>query len=280
MQIDWITVIAQIVNFLILVWLLKRFLYGPILKAMQERQERIAEEMEEAKQREQEADEETREYRQKRQELEDRREELMQDARDAADQRRQELVDQARNEVEAIERRWHENLREERDAFLRQLRRRMGSELCAVARQALADLANRDLQDQVVGVFIDRLKGLEDDRRAELRDALADAEQGPTITSAFPLSASHEKSLITSVREVIGEEAGVSFRQDDELLCGLSLNVGGVKVAWNLDSYLGVLEESMIEELEQETAEEREAQAEEVMPPTEIEPPEDEDEDE
>ena len=43
MQIDWITVAAQIVNFLILVWLLQHFLYGPITRAMQRREQRIAE---------------------------------------------------------------------------------------------------------------------------------------------------------------------------------------------------------------------------------------------
>jgi len=42
MEINWFTVIAQIVNFLILVWLLKRFLYKPVLKAIAEREQKIA----------------------------------------------------------------------------------------------------------------------------------------------------------------------------------------------------------------------------------------------
>jgi F-type H+-transporting ATPase subunit b len=37
MLIDWFTVGAQVLNFLILVWLLKRFLYGPILDAIDAR---------------------------------------------------------------------------------------------------------------------------------------------------------------------------------------------------------------------------------------------------
>jgi len=42
MLIDWFTVVAQVVNFLILVWLLKRFLYRPILNAIDAREKRIA----------------------------------------------------------------------------------------------------------------------------------------------------------------------------------------------------------------------------------------------
>ena len=43
MQVDWITTIAQIINFLVLVYLLKRFLYGPIVSAMIHREAHIAE---------------------------------------------------------------------------------------------------------------------------------------------------------------------------------------------------------------------------------------------
>ena len=45
MLIDWFTVGAQVLNFLILIWLLKRFLYKPILHAIDEREERIATEL-------------------------------------------------------------------------------------------------------------------------------------------------------------------------------------------------------------------------------------------
>jgi len=38
MLIDWFTVVAQVINFLILVWLMKRFLYKPILNAIAARE--------------------------------------------------------------------------------------------------------------------------------------------------------------------------------------------------------------------------------------------------
>jgi F-type H+-transporting ATPase subunit b len=62
MQIDWLTVIAQIVNFLILVWLLKRFLYHPVITAMDRREQRIAERLQLAEQREQAAIESRQDY--------------------------------------------------------------------------------------------------------------------------------------------------------------------------------------------------------------------------
>ncbi|MFW5868824.1 MAG: F0F1 ATP synthase subunit delta, partial [Armatimonadota bacterium] len=172
------------------------------------------------------------------------------------------------------------NLREERDAFIRELRRRMGHELCSVARQALADLANRELQEQVFEVFIGRLHDLADERREQLRDAHANADEEPVITSAFSLSRSHQQTLDALVGDLLDEDAELSFREDETLVCGMALNIGGVKVAWSLDSYLDSLEESVTEALERETEEELEEEAEEAMPPTQIKPPEAEDEDE
>ena len=45
MSVDWITVIAQIVNFLVLIWLLKKFLYRPILDGIDAREAEITERM-------------------------------------------------------------------------------------------------------------------------------------------------------------------------------------------------------------------------------------------
>lgn len=258
MEIDAVTVIAQIVNFLILLWLLKRFLYGPIIQAMEERRERIAGEMDEARKREAQAEEEARRHREERRRLEQRRDELMQQAREEADRRRRELIDQAREEVEEIERRWHENLRDERDAFIREIRLRMGREVCTVARHALRDLANRELQVQVVSLFIERVEHLDEQRRRELRDALADAEDGATVISAFELSAGQQKDLSGAIRELLGDRGGLTFRTSADLLCGVELNVAGQKIAWSVDSYLAALEESVVEALEREAAEERE----------------------
>ena len=56
MLIDWFTVLAQIINFLILIYLLKRFLYGPIIRAMEEREKKMVADQDRAKNAEKEAE--------------------------------------------------------------------------------------------------------------------------------------------------------------------------------------------------------------------------------
>jgi F-type H+-transporting ATPase subunit b len=62
MLIDWFTVGAQALNFIILVWLLKRFLYKPILDAIDAREKRIAAELADADKKKAEAQKERDEF--------------------------------------------------------------------------------------------------------------------------------------------------------------------------------------------------------------------------
>ena len=105
MTVDWITVSAQVVTFLILVWLLRRFLYRPVMDAMGRREARIGERLEEARVREQAAEREEHSYREQREALHRRREELLEQAKAEAQGEKKRLLDDARSAVPPA-RRW------------------------------------------------------------------------------------------------------------------------------------------------------------------------------
>jgi F-type H+-transporting ATPase subunit b len=100
--IDWFTVIAQIVNFLILVWLLKRFLYQPILRALDAREKRIAAELAAADEKKREAEKERDEFRQKNDEFEQQRSVLLHTASEEAHAERQRLIAAARTDADDL----------------------------------------------------------------------------------------------------------------------------------------------------------------------------------
>ena len=77
MLIDWFTVSAQVVNFLILVWLLKRFLYKPILHAIDAREKRIAAELADADAKMSEAQQERDEFQHKNEAFDQQRSALL-----------------------------------------------------------------------------------------------------------------------------------------------------------------------------------------------------------
>jgi F-type H+-transporting ATPase subunit b len=98
MQLDWFTVVAQICNFLLLLWLLKRFLYRPILDAMAARQQRIATALTEAQSKAATAEALQRDYLARQQELAASRETWLAQAQEEVAAQRQTWQAEARAE--------------------------------------------------------------------------------------------------------------------------------------------------------------------------------------
>ena len=113
MLIDWFTVIAQVVNFLILVWLLKRFLYKPILGAIDAREQRIAKELADADAKKEEAKKEREEFQHKNEELDRQRAALLDKATEEVKAERRRLLDEARQAADQLSAKRQETLRNE-----------------------------------------------------------------------------------------------------------------------------------------------------------------------
>src|SRR5664279_6224779 len=102
MLIDWFTVGAQVINFLILIWLMKRYLYQPILHAIDARETRIAAELSDADAKRAEAQKERDEFEQKNEAFDKQRAELLSKASDEASAKGRQLMDAARQAADAL----------------------------------------------------------------------------------------------------------------------------------------------------------------------------------
>lgn len=253
MQLDWFTLLAQIVNFLILVYLLKRFLYGRIIAIADERERQIASRFAEAEARAEEAEVEATAYRQQRQEIERERDELMAQVHQEAEERRRELMRSAGEAVEVQKQQWRQAMARERQTFLQALRQRAGRQVYTVARRVLADLADARLEQQVVEVFMERLRRLERDEKAKLLASLQQTgDKTIRVQSAFDLPADRQRAIQTLLRDHFDGEVSVHFNTNADLICGIALRVNGHKVTWNVESYLDRLEEEVVAALAEE----------------------------
>lgn len=244
MQFDLVTLAAQIINFLILVGLLRIFLYGPIVRTMDAREKKIAGRMSDAERSKQESQAEARSYRDQQLDLEQKKEDLMAQAAAEADARRQELLDQARSDAGASKAAWDEALRREKANFIAGMRRRSGKEIMEVARQALKDLADTGLEDQIVKVFIEQLGAMEKQEKDEIAGFIK-AGKEVVILSAFELPKGLRNKLSAAVAENVAPGAQLQFDTLPDLICGIELKAGGHKSSWNLQSYMAELEENL-----------------------------------
>ena len=150
MLIDPFTVIAQIVNFVILAFALKIVLYDRVIRAMDTREELIAPRLEEAEDRETEASTMADDFRHRSEDIEEQRQDYIDRARAEASHQHQLLLDQARIAVDEERQRWKRALQSEQHEFHRELQQRATTEVLALSRRVLGDLADADLESVVV----------------------------------------------------------------------------------------------------------------------------------
>lgn len=249
MLIDWFTVIAQIINFLVLVLLLRRFLYRPILNMMAERERKIAERLEQAEKQRETAVAEIETYRQKNADFDQEREAMMREAQTKVTEQRQAWLDQARSDINETRTRWQKALAEEKESFLQTVRLEAGQQTYRVIRHALADLADAELEAQIVAVFLSRLASLPAKDARPIREALEGETAVLSLNSGFDLDDAQQKALRQGIADQFGSKHTLQFQTTPDLICGLELVAPGHKVAWSLASYLDELEEALTEAL-------------------------------
>ena len=241
MPIDWFTVVAQAINFLILVWLLKRFLYKPILHAIDEREKGIASQLAAAEAKKAEAQKERDDFQHKNEEFDQERAALLKKVTDEATAERQHLLDEARKDADSLRAKRQEALRNEQRNLSQEIIRWTQKEVFGIARKTLADLATASLEEQMSEAFVSRLRALSGSAKDQLAAALKSPPHSARVCSAFALPPAQRSAIERAVKETFAAEVQVQFEISPELISGIELSANGQKVAWSIADYLATL---------------------------------------
>ncbi|MBD1548351.1 hypothetical protein [Roseibium aggregatum] len=243
MQLDWLTIAAQIANFLVLIWLLQRFLYTPITRAMAKREARIEERLADARKHRQEAEQEARTLRERQQELDARAEKVLADARREAEALKDRLEQDVRKEFDEKRSNWQEQLEEEKAELVRQLRKRMADQVVKVVRRTLSDFADTDLAAQVANEFARRLEALDAENKTRLSDAAARPGSTAVVESGIDLPSAARSRITRAIHDNLGADIEPDYRTDEDVVLGIRLTLGEEIVEWSAGSYLDKLDD-------------------------------------
>jgi F-type H+-transporting ATPase subunit b len=241
MLIDWFTVGAQALNFLILVWVLKHFLYKPILNAIDAREKKIAAELADAAAKKAEAQKDRDEFQHKNEEFDGQRAALLSKATDEAKAEGHRLLDEARKAADALGAKRQESLKNDAHNLNQAIARRTQQEVFAIARKALTDLATTSLEERMGEVFTRRLREMDGKAKETLGAALKTAPEPAVVRSAFDLPANQRAAIQNAVNETFSADIHLRFETTPDLVAGIELTANGQKVAWSIADYLGSL---------------------------------------
>lgn len=243
MLFDWFTIGAQALNFLILVYLLKRFLYGPIIEAMEKRKSRMHGDLVRAEEARKEASAYSRELKKQQKELELTKEDMLTEARVNVKAWRETALIAARKHVTEQRTNWLNSLEREQRLIAENIRQDVAAEVVALAKKVLTDLSDTELELRVVNQFIQRLG----------QEMPQDAIAGDIIVRlGFEVPKESEEHIARLIHAKFPEVGKIHITVKPNLRLGITLVAGDLKWDWNLESYLEGVEDSILASLTEE----------------------------
>ena len=249
MLIDWFTVSAQAVNFLILVWLLHRFLYKPVLAAVDRREKQIALAVADAASQKVAAERERAILASKESAMESERFELLGKVKREAEEERQRLLAEARAESAALRAKQQASLEDGRIKMAQDIAALARREVLAIARKVLGDLADASVEERMAALLAKRLHDMDAGAKGALREALGTAPEA-TVRSAFGVPERQRVALQTAVDEALSRPITLRFENSPDALCGVELQAGGRKIGWSITDYLAALDNKVASVIE------------------------------
>lgn len=246
MQIDWFTVAAQAVNFLVLMWLLKRFLYKPILNAIAAREKNIADRLADAKAKEAAAQKEHADFKEKNDAFDKQKEQLLSEAKQEATKAEEALMERAKEKADAYSAKRKAAWEQEEQKLGGALIQRSKQEIYAITAKILHDLAGVSLEESMVAAFLKHLAALSKADKQTMVSSMETYAAGTVVSSAFDLNLVQQKAIKAALKDQLGTDTHtLTFKTAPDLLCGIELAVSGHKLAWSVGDYLSSLEKTV-----------------------------------
>lgn len=253
MLFDWFTVGAQTLNFLILVWLMKRFLYKPVIDAIDAREKRIALALLDAALKQTAAGRERDEFHRKNEDFDHQREELSNKVKDEIKTERQRLLDEVRQAANDLRVKRQGALTNELNNLHQDIAQRSRKEVFSIAQKVLTDLAGTTLEERMCEVFTRRLRELDPEAKEGLAKSLKASSNTVLVRSTFELPAARQVAIHQALNEAFSSDIQIRFDTTPDLIGGIELTANGWKVAWNIADFLASMEQSISELIKQQS---------------------------
>jgi len=238
MNFSWWTFALQAANFLILVWLLQRFLFKPIKAIVARRKEEISHILTEASAEKESAERLKHEIEAKISQIDAERQRMIDEARAQLSTERQKIIEEARKEADTIRDQALKRLDEERAAASNDLFEQTVALATNLAERLLRELAVPSIEQPFLGRVIDYLDQLPAEERAKL--APRSGADALLVITAHPLDAQEQTQWRKQLAKRLGADSNIKFSADPALIAGTVITLPHAILRFNWRDSLAV----------------------------------------
>lgn len=245
MNINWSTVFFQTINFLVIVWILKRYLFAPVLSSMDKREKAIQSRLKEAEEARIEAEKEKKQLLKKIAEVENAKSDVIAEAHKKSEKEQALLIKYLNSEINAKKSAFDKQLVEEREALRMSISDIAGDVIVNTVSAALKDLANEDVQTVILENFIDKIsKGKIE--KSELISEFYDKSKHIVVATSFKIGSKEEAKIKVALSQLIGKKiSNVEFKIDLSILCGIEVICDSLLIRFGMDTYISALKTNL-----------------------------------
>lgn len=251
MNINWFEIIVQMINFFILLFILQKLFYKPVIKAMEDRQQRIDDIRNEAKKKREEADELIKEYEKNKIEFEEQKEEKMNEAIKKADEKKESLIASYEKEAQAKRESYINDIKEEKENFLYDLRTTLGKSSINIAGKILETFTEEKIKDKVFDNFIKKIKSLDEE---VVKEEIKFNEENIILISSDELSEEQKNIFEKTISEKFSNSIGIEYEIDKSLINGFELKLESLTIHTNIKNYIREAEDNIKNTLDKKTS--------------------------
>lgn len=249
MTIDGFAVVTQTLGFLVLLGLMKWFLFKPVLHAVEVRDAGIREDLANTEAKRIQAQIDGNEFRLKNDVFDRERQGPLAKAAQGAKAMRRDILEAARTETDIFAQERKDALQADYVQLARELGRKARREVFAVARKTLAHLGAADLQKRIAMVFAQRLRDMDESTKDIFAEALKTTTEPALVRSAFELDESGRDLVCAALNETFHAEIQVRFETSPDLVPGVEISSNGQKMSWSISEHLDFLDKDTQEQL-------------------------------
>lgn len=250
---NWSTLLLQILNFGIMVFILSRVFFKPVVRILDERAEKVTKALQEAEEREQKATEAQAQYEKTLAEAQEQVLVMQQQAQEDLLQTKQQVLLEAREQVQRMRETAEQDLEQARQEAVAEHRRELGYLAIELSGRLMRQAGGAAFQEASMHEFLDRLARLQPEN---YRQALAD-DEAPTlqvqVVSAQALERGERTELERRTAKLLEREIEVRYRVDPSLIAGATMRFGSVVIDGSLSGQLQTLNERYLSDAEHVT---------------------------
>ncbi|HHX42761.1 MAG TPA: hypothetical protein GX714_02065 [Chloroflexi bacterium] len=225
LELDWATLLFQIINFVVLMALLGYFLFRPLRRKLDERGQIIAETLQRARDQEAEAKQLREQWEERMRTVDQQAEEIIHRAQVAANQRAAELLEQTRQRIDRLTEEMRSDLARHRDEIVAQHYDDLLDAIIDVSGSAVRSVTTRRTHDDLVTNFCASIYQMPQEEVDQFRRVMADRVPHAFVSTPVALTPDQTKTLTDTLSSLIDRHVELQVDIQPELVAGLQVRL-------------------------------------------------------